>query len=319
MQRTTLASGLKINGKLGHAAADEIAAQGAGTFTDLPKIGDQVRIGKPLYEVDAQPVVLFRGSRPFWRVVGKGMSDGPDVRILERNLTDLGHAKAADLAVDDHFTDATAEAVKRWQKTLGVPQTGRVEMGRVAVLPYGEARVEEVVAKLGTAVGSGGPVLKVTPPDVYATIKPNEEELPQLAPGSKVSVSLDVGGSIPGKITSIIRDTGPDGLGEKSKTPDGSAKPAVLILLMDQKGAAAALNSGRSGATVTVPEKKAADVLVVPVTALLAMSGDGYGVEVVGPGVTDPKLVRVEVGLIVANQAEVRGQLKEGDKVVVPQ
>ncbi|MFD7997975.1 peptidoglycan-binding protein [Streptomyces mirabilis] len=319
VQRTTLASGLKIDGMLGHAPADEISAQGAGTFTKLPKNGDQVGLGKPLYEIDAQPVVLFRGSRPFWRVLEKGMSDGPDVKVLERNLTDLGYANAADLTVDEKFTDATAEAIKRWQKALGVPQTGRVAMGRVVVLPYRAVRVEEVVAKSGTAASANSPALKVTTLDVYATIKPNEEQLPLLPPGSEVTVSLDAGGSIPGKITSITRDAGPNPNGDTPRTPDGNAKPVVSILLVDQKEAAAALSSGRIGATVTVQGKKAANVLVVPVTALLATYGGGYGVEVVEAGSAVPKLVRVELGLIVANQAEVKGQLKEGDKVVVPQ
>ncbi|BCL28842.1 peptidoglycan-binding protein [Streptomyces aurantiacus] len=321
VQRTSLASGLRLDGELGHAPADEITAQGQGTFTKLPKTGEHVRLGGTLYEIDARPVVLFRGSRPFWRVLEKGMSDGPDVKDLERNLTDLGYANAAGLTVDEEFTDATAAAVERWQKALGVRTTGSVELGRVAVLPYGDVQVEEVVAKPGATAGAGGTVLKVTTTDVYATVKPTEDQLPQLPPGGKVTVRLDAGGSVQGKITSITRDTGQSGDGGDPGDPggpDGETKPTVSIRLADQKKAAAALRGGRVGAAVTVPEKKADDVLVVPVTALLAMTGGGYGVEVVKPGTAEPVLVPVEVGLIVANQAEVEGRLKEGDKVVVP-
>jgi peptidoglycan hydrolase-like protein with peptidoglycan-binding domain len=317
VQRTSLASGLRLDGELGHAPPDEITAQGQGTFTRLPKTGEQVRPGRTLYEIDARPVVLFRGSRPFWRVLKKGMSDGPDVKDLERNLTDLGYANAAGLTVDEEFTDATAAAVERWQKALGVRTTGTVELGQVAVLPYGDVRVEEVVAKPGATAGAGGTVLKVTTTDVYATVKPTEDELPQLPPGGKVTVQLDAGGSVQGKITSITRDTGQGGEGDPGGS-DGETKPTVSIRLSDQKKAAAALRGGRVGAAVTVPEKKADDVLVVPVTALLAMTGGGYGVEVVRPGRAEPVLVPVQVGLIVANQAEVEGRLKEGDKVVVP-
>jgi peptidoglycan hydrolase-like protein with peptidoglycan-binding domain len=318
VQRTSLTSGLRLDGELGHAPADEITAQGQGTFTRLPKNGDHVRVGRTLYEIDAQPVVLFRGSRPFWRVLEKGMSDGPDVKDLERNLTDLGYANATNLTVDEEFTDATATAVKRWQKALGVPQTGKVELGRVAVLPYGDVWVEEVVAKPGAMAGADGTVLKVTTTDVYATVKPEEEQLPQLPPGSKVTVQLDAGGSIQGKIAAISRNTGQSGDGGSPGGPDDQAKPTVSIRLIDQKKAAAALSGGRVGATVTVPEKKADNVLVVPVTALLAMTGGGYGVEVVKSGSARPELVPVKVGLIVANQAEVKGRLKAGDKVVIP-
>ncbi|MFJ7593445.1 peptidoglycan-binding protein [Streptomyces sp. NPDC097617] len=317
VQRTSLASGLRLDGRLGHSPADEISVQGQGTFTQLPKNGDHVQVGKPLYEIDAQPVILFRGTRPFWRALATGMSNGPDIRILERNLADLGYADSASLTVDDKFTDATAAAVKRWQKAIGVRQTGAVEMGRVAVLPYGDVWVEEVVAKFGTAAGSNGPVLKVTTPDVYATIKPSEEQLPQLLPGSEVTVQLDAGSSIRGEITSIKRDTTGDKSGDGSGERD-QAKSTVTIRLDDQKTAAAALSSGRVGATVTVPEKNADNVLVVPVTALLAKTGGGYGIEIVKSDTADPEFVAVEVGLIVANQAEVKGQLKEGDKVVVP-
>jgi peptidoglycan hydrolase-like protein with peptidoglycan-binding domain len=317
VQRTSLASGLRLDGKLGHAPADEITAQGQGTFTKLPENGDRVRTGKPLYEIDAQPVVLFRGSRPFWRVLEKGMSEGPDVKDLERNLTDLGFANPTNLTVDEEFTEGTAEAVKRWQKALGVRQTGKVELGRVAVLPYGDVWVEEVVAKLGAAAGSGGAVLKVTTTDVYVTVKPEEEQLPQLPPGSKVTVELDAGGRAQGKIVSISRDTGQSGEDGGPGGPD-EAKPIVSIRLIDQKKATDALDSGRISATVTVPEEKADNVLVVPVTALLAMTGGGYGVEVVKPGSAEPQLVPVEVGLIVANRAEVAGSLKAGDKVVIP-
>ncbi|MGW5449426.1 peptidoglycan-binding protein [Streptomyces asiaticus] len=319
VQRASLTSGLRLDGELGHGPADEVTAQGQGTFTKLPKAGDRVEAGKPLYEMDARPVVLFRGPRPFWRVLAKGMGDGPDVRELERNLTDLGYANAANLTVDEEFTEGTAAAVKRWQKALGLEPTGKVEQGRVVVLPHRVVRVQEVVAKLGATAGagSGGTVLKVTTPDVYATVKPDEDQLAQLAPGSGVTVELEAGGGVQGKVTAITREPGAgDGGGEGG--PGGETKPEVSIRLADQKKARTALERGRSGATVTVPEKKAENVLVVPVTALLAMVGGGYAVEVVGPDRSEPKLVPVEVGLIVKARAEVSGGLKEGDKVVIP-
>ncbi len=319
VQRTSLTSGLRLDGELGYGPADDVIAQGQGTFTKLPKAGDQVETGKPLYEVDGRPVVLFHGSRPFWRDLAKGVGDGPDVRELERNLTDLGYANAANLTVDEKFTEGTAAAVKRWQKALGLERTGKVEPGGIVILPHRVVRVHEVVAGLGATVGagSGGTVLKVTSPDVYATVKPAGDQLAQLTPGSRVTVDLETG-SIQGKVTAIARETGKgDGGGEGG--PGGETKPQVSILLADQKKAGTALDSGSSGATVTVPEKKVENVLVVPVTSLLAMVGGGYAVEVVRPGRPEPKLVPVQVGLIVNARAEVSGGLKEGDKVVIPE
>jgi len=36
--------------------------------------------------MDGAPVPLFHGDRPFWRTIGDGVSDGPDVTQLEQNL-----------------------------------------------------------------------------------------------------------------------------------------------------------------------------------------------------------------------------------------
>lgn len=317
VQRESLTSGLRLDGKLGHGPAEDVTAQGQGTFTKLPKADDTIKVGKPLYEVDAEPVVLFRGSRPFWRELAKGVSDGPDVKQLERNLTDLGHAHAGNLTVDEEFTEATAAAVKRWQESLGLEETGRVELGRVVVLPHRVVRVQEVVAKPGGTAGSGSEVLKVTTPDVYATVELAEEQIAQLAPGSKVTVELDAGGSLRGKVTSIGRDPGEaEDEGGQGAPGGGESKSQASIRLTDQKKAQAALDAARPDVTVTVPDQKVDDVLVVPVTALLAMAGGGYGVEVVRAG--GPELVPVEVGLIVKARVQITGEVKEGDRVVIP-
>lgn len=47
-------------------------------------------VGERVYEADGAPVVLFRGSRPFWRELSVGSSDAEDIRQLQSNLTALG-------------------------------------------------------------------------------------------------------------------------------------------------------------------------------------------------------------------------------------
>lgn len=68
-------------------------------------------------------------------------------------------------------------------------------------------------------------------------------------------------------------------------------------------------------ATVTVTEVVASDVLIVPVGALLALAEGGFAVEVVVAGSSE--LVAVEVGEVVEAQAEVAGDLHNGDSIVV--
>ena len=62
-------------------------------------------------------------------------------------------------------------------------------------------------------------------------------------------------------------------------------------------------------------EDEATDALVVPVTALLALSEGGYAVELKAGG-----LVGVEIGLVQDTRAQITvtaGELQEGDLVVI--
>lgn len=323
VERTSLASGLRLNGKLGHGPATEVIAQGQGTFTKVPRTGDRIDVGEVLYELDARPVVLFTGSRPLWRELAKGMSDGPDVKQLERNLTDLGFADSANLTVDEKFTDATQAAVKRWQKALGLPQSGKVELGRVAVLPHKTVRIDQVAARLGgtSAAGAGVKVFTVTTTDVYVTVELRDDQVAQLPPGGAVSVELAAGGTMKGKVRAITPGSGGadgDGSDDSGGEGNGGAKSSATIELDRQKEAAAALKDSRPGATVTVPDRKVKDALVVPVTALVALADGGYALQVLRGGKTEPVLVPVEVGLIVDARAQVTGAVRQGEQVVVP-
>ncbi|MFJ6655737.1 peptidoglycan-binding protein [Streptomyces sp. NPDC091377] len=318
VRRASLSSGMTLTGRIGYGDPVEVTAQGQGTFTRLPAAGDDVAAGQRLYEIDGEPVVLFTGDRPFWRELAKGVDDGADVEQLKRNLVDLGHAAELGLAVDEEFTDGTVVAVKRWQKALGVRQTGKVELGRAVVLPQREVRVQEVTATPGSAVGAGA-VLEVTGPELAATVRPEDEQLPQFAPGSRVTVALATGGTTKGTVRSITRPPpGEEGAGGGQGGAEGDDKATVTLDLADQGAARKALRAARPAVSVTVSDRTAEDVLTVPVTALLALADGGYGLRVRRPGVSSPALVPVEVGLVADARAEVSGKIREGDKVVVP-
>jgi hypothetical protein len=73
----------------------------------------------------------------------------------------------------------------------------------------------------------------------------------------------------------------------------------------------------RAPVDVFLTKEARADVTAVPVTALLALKGGGYAVEVVDG--TTTKLVAVEPGLYADGYVEVTGSgLDEGVHVVVP-
>ncbi|MEO7895967.1 MAG: hypothetical protein ABIR65_01595, partial [Pseudolysinimonas sp.] len=89
-ERTTLTSDLLLAGDLTYG--DEVELPGRnGIVTRLPRSGDVVAVGQALYEVDGRPVIAVRGDRPFWRDLGTGITDGPDVAQLETALTELGY------------------------------------------------------------------------------------------------------------------------------------------------------------------------------------------------------------------------------------
>ena len=70
---------------------------------------------------------------------------------------------------------------------------------------------------------------------------------------------------------------------------------------------------------VSLTTEEAANVLAAPISALLALSGGGYGVEIVEPSGTH-RLVGVTTGLYSNTLVELRGSgIMAGTKVVVSQ
>ena len=70
---------------------------------------------------------------------------------------------------------------------------------------------------------------------------------------------------------------------------------------------------------VTIITASVPSALVVPVTALVGKSGGGFAVEVVRAG-GRRELVAVQLGLFdtAGGRVQVEGDLREGDRVVVP-
>jgi hypothetical protein len=123
--------------------------------TALPPIGAVLGQGEPIVEIDGSPVaIVMLGDTTVTRVLGAGISDGADVRQLEQNLVELGYATAADLDVDDHWSDATTAAVIDWQHSLGVDETGLVGLGDVVFVAF-EPTVIDHLADVGDrAIGA---------------------------------------------------------------------------------------------------------------------------------------------------------------------
>jgi peptidoglycan hydrolase-like protein with peptidoglycan-binding domain len=319
--RTTLVEQEALDGTLGYAGQVSVVNQLGGTVTRLAGKGEVVERGQVLYEVDGRPVRLLHGDRPAWRTLAEGVADGPDVRQLEENLVALGHANRRNLTVDDKFSAATTEAVKRWQKAIGVDQDGVVELGEVVFLPTA-VRVTEHPVTAGAPAQPGGTVLSGTTATRVVTVDLEARRQGLVKVGDAIEVELPDGRRTPGKVTEVARvadDGSRDDAGDGGAGPGGGGgdeDPTVEVTItLDDPAATGALD--QTPVEVQVTRDRAENVLAVPVNALLALAEGGYAVEVVEGGAR--RLVRVEIGLFARGLVEVSGDgLDEGDQAVVP-
>ncbi len=159
VQRRDLVATDTESGTLGYADPQTVYNRLSGTITSLPSVGQVLQPGQTLYEVDDMPVVLFDGSTPTWRDLAPGVSDGPDVRELNRDLADLGFDPYGQIALDDAWQPATTDAVRRWQGSLGESQTGTIALGQIVFLPGAQriTAVDTVLGSTGQAASGGSP------------------------------------------------------------------------------------------------------------------------------------------------------------------
>lgn len=306
VHRGDLVETTSAGGSLEYAGARDLVAQLAGTLTWLPSSGRVVEEGSILYRVDTRPVVRLDGTVPAWRDLGAGVADGPDVRQVEEALRDLGYAEDHDLAVDSEWTWATSAAVRDWQEDLDVEETGTLPLGSV-VFTDGDLRVSGRAADVGDRVAPGAPVLDISGTARRVTVSLETTQL-HLAPiGGKVSLSFPDGISADGRVVDV------------ETVPGDAETEESLKVAVELTGERSARKAGDqldgTSVQVTFSDTVARDVLVVPVTALLALSDGGYAVEVVDDGST--RTVPVTTAAFADVSVAVEGDLRVGDDVVV--
>lgn len=328
--RKDLINTVQLSGSLSYAGTYTIVNQAPGTaYTGLPATGAIIRRGQRLYEVDGTPVTLFYGTRPEWRALSEGVTPGPDVAQLDRNLIALGYGTY--LAVSDYYTGATAYAVELWQQAKGLPVTGTVALGQIAFAP-GPLRVTSVNPSLGTPPQPGGAVLTATSPIplVIAQLPVTQEYL--VHAGDRVTVTLPDGvTTTPGVVSAVssvatapANGGGSQGGGTASPGTQGGNSgnsPDTVTMTVRLLHPEAAGNLDQAPVTVSIVSGQAQGVLAVPVSALVALAGGGYAVEVVhGSGTLATRdLVPVQTGLFSDTLVQVTSPgLTVGMKVEVP-
>lgn len=329
--RTTLTAAVQVGGSIGYAGSYTVAAGPAtnATFTWLPAVGQVITEGQHVYEVNDKPVPLLYGRIVAYRAFEVGMPDGTDVRELTHDLIALGYGDG--LTDSSHYSSATAAAVARWQRALGLSATGEIPLGKVVIEP-GPIRVTTITAYVGGSVSSG-PVLTATgtTPVVSVDLDVSQEYL--VKPGDRVTVILPDGTStVRGHITSVgsvatcpgggsVGLAGANG-GSSGQSPcesggsGNASSPTVPVTIsLDRTPRSTSLD--QAPVNVNITTQRAKNVLAVPINALLALAGGGYGVQVVTGATT--RLGGVTTGLYSDTKVQISGSgITAGTKVVVP-
>ncbi|MEO3750680.1 peptidoglycan-binding domain-containing protein [Streptomyces sp. B6B3] len=298
--RQTLAATESFGGTLGHGEPHTVSTAGQGTITGLPEADSAIGRGDELFRLDEEPVTALFGSVPMYRDLAVG-DTGVDVRQLENNLVELGYTG---FTADDEFTAETEDAVRAWQEDVGAAGTGTVPGSSVVFVPRG-ARVDALHAEVGGAVAPGTPVLDFTGSDQIVSLEVDMDDRDVLPIDGPVTVELPDGQEVAGVVAAV--DVAP---AEADPAAGGAAEAgaadavAEVEVRLDQP-VDESLLGGPVDVVAEVDER--ADVLVVPVSALLARSGGGYGVEAVAADGTT-EVVPVDTGLFANGYVEIEGE-----------
>ena len=267
-----------MSGTLGYSGSYALVNRASGTYTWLPRTGAVVEPGEVLYRVDAKPVVLLRGRTPAYRALSSGMS-GADVQALNASLVELGYATRAQLdPASDDFGWATKYALERLQRHLGVTQTGSLALGAAVFLPRA-ARITSVTATLG---GSAAPRTH-GPRDVDAARgrrRARSRPPGRIRAGDRVDITLADNRVTRGVVSRVGR-VATASSADEGATPGSDAAPTVNVYIRPRHPRATG-HLDQAPVKVAITTSTVHNALVVPVTALLALAGGGYAVEVAG-------------------------------------
>ena len=301
-----------------------------GTYTELPAAGQVIGQAHVLYRVDDRPVLLLHGSTPAYRTLSAGAS-GRDVAELNADLVALGYGTRAQLSPKSaSFGPATTAAVTKLQAAFGMSENGTLTLGQVVFEPSA-VRVTSVSAQLGGSAQAGATAMQGTSTIREVQVALSASERTAVAVGNKVSITLPDNRTTPGVVSAVgavaacppSSRSGASGSNSAAPGTDacssGSSTPTIAVGVTPTHSAVAR-KWDQAPVQVGITTASVSNALVVPVTALLARSGGGYAVEVVGSRARN-RLVPVSLGLFDDAEGLVQvtaSGLTAGQEVVVP-
>ncbi|MFE8910489.1 peptidoglycan-binding protein [Streptomyces globisporus] len=203
---------------------------------------------------------------------------------------------------DGVLTTSLMSAVKRWQKTVGMDQTGILDFSDV-VVTKSAVRVADVVAQLGDEASND--LMRITATTKSVTVPVGSLDLGSIKPGQRVTVVLPDRSTTPGRVTAISAIV----LGEQDAADSTQQTKTNVTVSLDDPKTVKGIDSAPVQALFQGESKKG--VLAVPVGALLALSEGGYAVRLSGG-----RLVPVDTGMFAKGLVEISSKgISEGVKV----
>ena len=313
VERGALSAMVALDGTLTYRARSDgspysVVNQARGIYTKLPRVGDKVDCGDVLYRVDDDSVLLLCGTTPAFRDLAKD-DKGHDVRQLNRNLHKLGyHADPG----DNRYTWMTENALEKLWADRGYDENGALDVDEAVFLPR-SARISKVTGKLGGPARPGGEVAQATSDTLEVQVNLEASQQGDVKVVDRARITLPGNRTVKGRVDRLGR------VAETAEEEDEDAGAATIpaYISLDQPKKARGLD--RAPVQVEVTTRGVKSALSVPVTALVGRSGGGFAVEVVHRG-GRRELVAVQLGLFdtTGGRVQVEGDVREGDRVVVP-
>lgn len=303
VERRDLVDRDSLDGTLGYAGESTIDAGVSGVLTRIPDAGSVIARGHSLYDVAGKPAAfLLYGDLPAWRDLTPWMSDGEDVRQLERNLRALGYDPGE---VDDDWDGDTTAAVEDFQDDRGLEETGTLKLGTIVFRPQA-TRIAAAKAAVGDTLAPGRPLADVSSTRRVITVNLDARRQRIAKVGEKVTVEMPEGGTAGGRISDV---------GTVATAASRDADPTIEVTVELRGKGARGTRLDQAPVSVGFAVEQRDGVLAVPVKALVARQGEGYAVET-----TSGRFIGVEPGLYADDWVEVSGAgLREGMKVVTAQ
>jgi peptidoglycan hydrolase-like protein with peptidoglycan-binding domain len=323
VEKGQLAAMVSSDGTLTYRARSDgspyaVINQATGTYTRLPDVGDSVGCGDVLYRVDEQPVLLLCGTVPAYRDLHSGDS-GDGVRQLNQNLHTLGYDAGAGIDPNDGaFTSNTEQALKLLQQDKGFEVTGALAIDDAVFLPD-SVRIAKVSGELGGSAEPGAPVVYATSDTLEVQVDLEGSQQREVQTGARAQITLPDNTSVTGKVDRLGTVAQVPAVQNENAAQNNNVGTATIraYISLDDPEKARGLDSAPVQVEITTEGVESA--LSVPVTAIVGNSGGGFAVEVVRDG-GRRELVAVELGLFdtTAGRVQVEGDVREGDRVVVP-